>query len=104
MKRIGYLTTLFAFVLLFGGLIGYLFAQSTPSLVASSIFAFFFLLASLALFKDQPWGLKLALILSLILTAFFAWRSFRNPSLIPISMALLSAALSLYLALGVTKH
>lgn len=104
MKRTSYLTTLFALLLLLGGLAGYLFANSTASLVSSSIFAFLFLLASLALFNNRSWGNHLALALSLLLVAFFAYRYTQTQGFMPMTMGILSAIFAAYLTFIIIRQ
>ena len=94
MKINGYLTILFAFLLLIGGLIGYFVAHSVASLVMSSIFALLLFIAAGALLNLKPWGNWLALAVCITLFGFFSYRFSLNPMPRPGLLALLSLALA----------
>lgn len=90
MTKNGTITTLYALLVIVGGAIGYLAAGSIPSLVASAIIGSLLLLASIALFRNRPWGLWVALAMTLFVTGFFTWRFFTTFAWIPLIMIAIS--------------
>jgi uncharacterized membrane protein (UPF0136 family) len=86
MTKNGTITTLYALLVIVGGAIGYLAAGSIPSLVASAIIGSLLLLASIALFRNRPWGLWVALAITLFVAGFFSWRFATTLAWIPLIM------------------
>lgn len=101
MKGPGIVILLFGLLVLGGGIIGYATAGSMVSLIAGSVFGFMLLASGLAVSRGKKSGFVVAPLLTLILTAFFAYRFVQSGEFMPSGMmALLSAAaLILYFAL-----
>jgi uncharacterized membrane protein (UPF0136 family) len=90
MKKMGYITAVYALIILTGGLVGFFTAHSKASLIASSIFAFFLIISALSLLKSQKWGYYMAVSISFILTIFFLNRFFNSYAFTPLLMTLFS--------------
>ncbi len=83
-----YVLSVYAALLVMGGLVGYVKSCSLMSLVFGSLSALG-LVASISLIQSKnPWGYRLAMTLSALLTALFAYRFSLTFSLMPSGMML----------------
>lgn len=73
----------YALLLLVGGLIGYLKAGSAASLIASSCAAVLMLFSMVLSMRNNPFGLRLSSLVTLILLAFFSYRWWLTGALMP---------------------
>lgn len=97
-----WITLIFSFLVLVGGIMGHVKAQSRMSLFAGLIFGLLLLLSSLALFKGMKIGAYGAITLSALLLCFFGWRYLTTFKLFPpLIMALLSLAVLFLLILHI---
>jgi|688.fasta_scaffold10622_7 uncharacterized membrane protein (UPF0136 family) len=105
MKTSAILVMIYGILLLLGGMVGFLKAGSTASLIAGSITALIALSAGIFLLKNQIAGLWIALGISLILAFFFGYRFYASQKMMPAGlMALISLGiLLLLLFFGRTK-
>ncbi|MGZ6329589.1 MAG: TMEM14 family protein [Parachlamydiaceae bacterium] len=86
----------YAFLLFVGGILGYVMAQSMPSLVMGSLFASIFLFLS---FQKSAWSARLTVALTGLLTAFFVYRFILTQKLMPAGlMSIISLLLFMWLA------
>lgn len=97
------IVTVYAILVLVGGVFGYVKAKSLPSLIAGILGGLALLAAGWGVERGQSWGLPLALVLILALMVFFAARYARTRALMPGG---LMAILSLLALVGVwlTAH
>jgi uncharacterized membrane protein (UPF0136 family) len=82
-----------------GGIIGYLKAGSTPSLIAGSITGVLLLVAGLLLPGHRLTGLTIALIVSLVLAAQFIPKFIRTGKLMPAGVMSVLSAIGIIVAL-----
>ena len=87
----------YAVLVLVGGVFGYVKAASRPSLIGGAAGGLCLLVAAWGLARHQPWGLPVALALTLALLVFFALRFVRTRAFMPGG---LMAVLSLLALLG----
>lgn len=74
MKIAAWITLIYGFLLIIGGIIGYIQAASTISLIMGICFSILIFLAAIGMFKDRLLPCYLGIILILILDAFFTYR------------------------------
>lgn len=97
------LVYVYAALVIFGGLFGFLKAKSLPSLIMGGVGGLALIAAGYALGHGLTWGLPLALVLSAALLIFFSLRYSRTRAFMPGG---LMAILSLLTLIGVlaTTH
>lgn len=74
MKLAGWITLIYGVLVLLGGIMGHLKAGSAASLVAGGIFGILLIISSFGVMRDHLLPTYFALILILILDAFFTYR------------------------------
>ena len=74
MKAASWITLIYGIFIILGGLMGHIKSASTVSLVTGSLFGLFLVLASFGMFRDHLLPSYFALIITLILDAFFTYR------------------------------
>lgn len=89
---------IYIFLLLSGGIIGYISSQSMVSLIMSSVFSSLLLLSLLISLKWVDFGLRFAFSLVAILTLFFAYRWYATAAFFPAGFF---AALSLGISIAI---
>lgn len=67
-------TLIYGLLILMGGIMGHIKAQSRISLFTGIVFGFLLLLSSWALFKEMKIGAYSALLLTVALLGVFTWR------------------------------
>lgn len=85
------------------GLLGYIRTGSQVSLMSGLGFGFLLIVCSLAMFAKNKLGLYVALILTLFLTATFAYRYTVTDKTIPAILAVVSGFMLLFLFVQSTK-
>lgn len=95
MQTTAFVVIIYGVFLIIGGLIGYVKAQSTMSLVMSSFFALLCLISAAALMKSRVWGVYLALATLLFMSGFFMCRYSVNPKLMPSGIMLAASLICL---------
>ena len=97
------IVTIYAALVILGGLFGFLKAKSLPSLIMGGVGGLALIAAGYALGHGLAWGLPLALVLSAGLLVFFSLRYSRTRAFMPGG---LMAILSLLTLVGVltTAH
>lgn len=73
-------------LVLVGGIIGHLKAGSRASLIMGSIFAVLLITSAVLMFKKQVQGSAIAMILSVVLAAFFSYRFLLSYHFMPAGM------------------
>lgn len=96
------LMMIYGVLLLIGGLMGYLKAQSSASLIMGGIFAIMSFVCAVAIYKEKIWGIYLSFAISLFLAFFFGYRFYSSLKWMPAGMMLIVSAL-LFLIL-LCKH
>jgi uncharacterized membrane protein (UPF0136 family) len=79
----------YGFLVLIGGFIGYVKADSLPSLIMGTVFGVLLFGAAIAMFKGKAIGRWMAVGLSVLLVAFFGYRLFITHSLMPAALIIL---------------
>lgn len=74
MKLAGWITVIYALIVIAGGIMGYIKADSTASLLMGSIFGLLLLLSAIGIITHIYLTAYLAILLTLILDAFFTYR------------------------------
>jgi len=74
MKSAGWITVFFGILILIGGVIGRIQADSAASLVMGISFGVLLILASISMFQEHLVGTYLGILLILLLDAFFTFR------------------------------
>lgn len=73
----------YAILVIVGGVFGFVKAASRPSLIGGGAGGLALLVAAWGLARHQPWGLPVALALTLALLVFFALRYVRTRAFMP---------------------
>lgn len=93
-------TLIYSLFVITGGLMGYIKANSLPSLVMGSIFGLLLLFCAIAIFRESVLGHFSAIGIGFILLAFFTYRFFQTYALMPAGlMIVLSVGLLVVLLL-----
>jgi uncharacterized membrane protein (UPF0136 family) len=102
MKLNGIIVIAYGILVLIGGVIGFIKAQSTPSLFVGSIFACLLIGAGIGIFNRVRACIYLALISTLFLGCFFAYRFFLTYKMMPSGIMTLISGL-IFIALLLKK-
>ena len=98
MKFPGILVIIYSIIVLAGGLIGYLKADSLPSLISGVVFGAALFTCGMGILKSNATAFLFSIALSFVLTAFFAYRYWPTGKLMPSGMmAILSGLIFLLL-------
>jgi uncharacterized membrane protein (UPF0136 family) len=89
---------IFGVLTIAGGIIGYVKASSTPSIIAGSIAGLLLILAALLLPEHRAAGLAVGLIISLLLAAQFIPKFFRTGKMMPAGMMSVLSAIGIVMA------
>lgn len=99
-----WITLIFGFLVLIGGIMGHIKAHSRISLISGILFGVLLLLSSLGLFRGMKIGAYGALALTFILLLFFSWRFFGTFKFFPSAfMGILSLVVLILLILNLKK-
>lgn len=74
MKKTAWVVFLYAALVLIGGLIGHIRAESTASLISGLVFGSLLFVCSFFMFRKRSIGYWGAIVLAIILEVFFTWR------------------------------
>lgn len=87
MNKTAFIATLaYGILILVGGVIGHLVAGSRASLIAGTLSGVLVLLSAWAIYKNKIWGKSTALILAILLDAFFTYRWMVTQKFMPAGM------------------
>lgn len=89
LKTIGIITLIYSLLVFSGGVMGFVMKQSTPSLVAGSLFGLSLLFSSIKTMTYHRWGLIMTFVLILALDTFFSYRFLTTQKFFPAGMMLL---------------
>jgi len=89
MVTIVYTTIIYALIVLIGGVIGYIKAGSTPSLIMGVAFALMLISSSVLIHKKMIIGFYLSLILTGFLAFFFGYRFFNSFKFMPAGLMII---------------
>ena len=104
MKSVGVITLLYVILVLVGGIMGYIKAASTASLISGVSCGLVAILLSIGIFKKRLFSAYLAILLTLGLDAFFTYRLLLTMKFMPAGiMALLSTTVLLAQAILIKK-
>jgi uncharacterized membrane protein (UPF0136 family) len=105
MKMTAWITLVYAFLILIGGIIGHLKAASLMSLIMGGVFGLLLLGSALLIFKKKKSGLYAALILSFLLDIFFTYRFVDKLRFFPSAfLSIVSLGMIVILALQLRKE
>lgn len=101
MRFNGIVVVIYALLVVIGGMIGFIKANSVPSLVMGMTFALGLLLSAVAMVKGIKNGYYAAIALTAILIAFFGYRYVITQQIMPAGfMSILSIVVIIALFLG----
>lgn len=101
MRVNGVVVVIYALLVMVGGMIGFIKANSVPSLVMGMIFSLGLLLSAVAMIKGLKLGYYASILLATILTLFFAYRYMITHQIMPAGvMSTLSIIIIIALILG----
>lgn len=103
MKWTGNCVAAYGMLIIFGGLIGYLFAGSIPSLIAGTLMGAFLVAAGLGINRASPFAFYTALLISTLLFVFFLYRTWATGKLMPAGMITLLSTMILVLIITTRK-
>lgn len=86
MRFTGFVVTVYGLLVVMGGLIGYLTANSLPSLLAGSISGALLFASGLGFYRSSVVAFFTAMAVALILTLFFAFRFYLTRQMMPVGM------------------
>jgi uncharacterized membrane protein (UPF0136 family) len=89
---------IFGVLTIAGGIIGYVKAGSTPSIIAGSITGILLIVAALLLPEHQVAGLTIGLIVSLVLAAQFIPKFIRTGKVMPAGMMSVLSVIGIVMA------
>ena len=92
MKISAWLVSVYALIILVGGVIGYSQAQSLPSLIVGVISSLLLLVCALGMHNRSTLAYTMAMAIILALTLFFGYRFALTAKLMPGGMMLLMSA------------
>ena len=93
----GIVILLFGLLVLGGGIIGYTNTASMASLIASSAFGIGLLASGLGVLRRKELGFVFAPVLTVLVTAFFGYRSTRIGEFIPSGLVAILSLVTLFL-------
>jgi uncharacterized membrane protein (UPF0136 family) len=93
MRKFAIPISLFAVILIIGGFMGFIKAQSLVSLIVSSVFGCILLISAVFIYKDKLPGLYTATFSILVLHLFFLYRFFKTFKLMPAGLMVLLTTL-----------
>lgn len=98
MNKNSYLVAVYGLIILIGGLIGFLKAQSLPSLIAGLSFAILLLFCAWGIKKNYLLGYIGSVVTSGLLAVFFGFRFYNSGSFMPAGlMVILSVVVFVWL-------
>lgn len=95
MKFSAWIVLVYAFIVFLGGIMGYVQAQSLPSLFAGIASATVLFVCAWGMFKRSFLAYSLAMVLILALTLFFGYRFALTGKFMPAGMMILVSAITL---------
>ncbi len=103
-KYSGWPVLVFGILLIVLGSLGYQKTGSAISLYVGCGMGAGILIGALGIFRGKIWGANLALLLTLLLTATFAFRYTATGKIFPAMMSVLSGVMLMYLLGSVAKN
>lgn len=90
---------IYALLILVGGMMGFVKAHSSASLIAGTVAGLILIMTSTGIYYSHPWGLTVALAATSLLTLFFSYRYFVAQAFFPSGFtALISVVVLLLLS------
>lgn len=93
------ITFIYAAIILAGGMMGYIKAQSLPSLIMGTTFALLLTLSAIGILKDYLLGQFIAAGLAGLLALFFSYRFFQTMSFMPAGLIVILSLIVIFLLL-----
>lgn len=104
MKPAGWITLFYGLIVIAGGVMGYVKAASAASLIMGSIFGVLLVISAIGMMRKRLFSAYFAILLTLFLDAFFAYRWMFSFKFMPSGlMSLLSLAVLLVVVLLVRQ-
>lgn len=93
------INTLYALIVIAGGIVGYLKAGSSASLAMGAAFGLLLIATSFLMYRKVAWALNLSLAATLFLLLFFSYRFTASYKFMPAGLMALLSALTLFYTL-----
>ena len=103
LKKIGLVVLIYALFVFSGGVMGFAMKQSMASLVMGGLFGLSLLYLSVKIMTFHRWGLMTAIVLILLLDAFFSYRFVTTQTLFPAGAMLLLTTATLLVLMFILK-
>lgn len=102
MKFNGYVVITYGLLMLIGGIIGFMVAGSTASLITGGVFSALLVASGIGMLKKSVVARFSAIGLSLLLTFFFSYRFYITKAFMPSALMML-VSLIVLIALGIAQ-
>lgn len=93
------ITLIYAALILIGGIIGFIKAQSLPSLIMGGTFALLLALSAVGMLKNYLLGQFIAIGLAALLALFFSYRFFLTMNFMPAGLIVILSLVVIFLLL-----
>lgn len=102
-KAITWSVLIYGLLLMSLGYLGYTYSGSQISLMAGLGLGFLMVLSSIAMFKQNKLGVYVAIFLTFVITALFAYRYTVSEKTVPAILAVISGGMLLFLLVQAAK-
>lgn len=100
MKYTGILIIVYSIIVLLGGLIGYLMADSLPSLISGVVFGAALFTCGMGILKSNATAFLISIALTAVLAVFFVYRYWMTAKMMPAGMMAVISGIILLLLMS----